>query len=277
MEFDLHPVDTIYGGLMFFELDAAEDILRTYREWIADAPREMGAFPAFQIAPPLPFIPQERQGEPFVVLVSCFNGPDDIGAELLRAFRDIADPVAEHVERMPYAGLNSAFDGLLPPGLQHYWKANFVEELTDAAIAAHVEHGPKVPALQSTMHLYPINGAVHDVASDATAFAYRHADFAPVIAGMWPDAASNADNIAWVRDYYEATAPHSEEGGYVNFMADDDRDRVRANYGGNYDRLVEIKRRYDPDNLFHLNQNLLPAAPQAPLRSQRPKEPSAHN
>ena len=277
MEFDLHPVDTIYGGLMFFELDAAEDILRTYREWIADAPREMGAFPAFQIAPPLPFIPQERQGEPFVVLVSCFNGPDDIGAKLLRAFRDIADPVAEHVERMPYAGLNSAFDGLLPPGLQHYWKANFVEELTDAAIAAHVEHGPKVPALQSTMHLYPINGAVHDVASDATAFAYRHASFAPVIAGMWPDAASNADNIAWVRDYYEATAPHSEEGGYVNFMADDDRDRVRANYGGNYDRLVEIKRRYDPDNLFHLNQNLLPAAPQAPLRSQRPKEPSAHN
>jgi hypothetical protein len=95
---------------------------------------------------------------------------------------------------------------------------------------------------------------------------------------MWPDAASNADNIAWVRDYYEATAPHSEEGGYVNFMADDDRDRVRANYGGNYDRLVEIKRRYDPDHLFHLNQNLLPAAsPAAPLRSQRPRGPSAQN
>jgi FAD/FMN-containing dehydrogenase len=258
MEFDLHPVDTIYGGPMFFELDVAEDILRTYREWIVDAPREMGGFPAYQIAPPLPFIPENRHGEPFFLFVSCFNGPDDRAEELLNAFREIAEPVAEHVERMPYAGLNSAFDGLLPPGLQHYWKANFVDELTDEAIAAHVQHGPKVPALQSTMHLYPINGAVHDVASDQTAFAYRDATFAPVIAGMWPDPADNADNIRWVRDYYEATAPYSAEGGYVNFMADDDQDRVRANYGANYDRLVDVKRAYDPDNLFHLNQNIRP-------------------
>ena len=258
MEFDLHPVDTIYGGPMFFELDVAQDILRTYREWIVDAPREMGGFPAYQIAPPLPFIPENRHGEPFFLFVACFNGPDDRAEELLSAFREIAEPVAEHVERMPYAGLNSAFDGLLPPGLQHYWKANFVDELTDEAIAAHVQHGPKVPALQSTMHLYPINGAVHDVASDQTAFAYRDATFAPVIAGMWPDPADNADNIRWVRDYYEATAPHSAEGGYVNFMADDDQDRVRANYGANYDRLVDVKRAYDPDNLFHLNQNIRP-------------------
>jgi FAD/FMN-containing dehydrogenase len=258
MEFDLHPVDTIYGGPMFFELDVAEDILRTYREWIVDAPREMGGFPAYQIAPPLPFIPENRHGEPFLLFVACFNGPDDRAEELLSAFREIAEPVAEHVERMPYAGLNSAFDGLLPPGLQHYWKANFVDELTDEAIAAHLQHGPKVPALQSTMHLYPINGAVHDVASDQTAFAYRDATFAPVIAGMWPDPADNADNIRWVRDYYEATAPYSAEGGYVNFMADDDQDRIRANYGANYDRLADIKRRYDPNNLFHLNQNIRP-------------------
>jgi FAD/FMN-containing dehydrogenase len=258
MEFDVHPVDTIYGGPMFFELDVAEDFLRTYREWIVDAPREMGGFPAYQIAPPLPFIPENRHGEPFLLFVSCFNGPDDRAEELLSAFREIAEPVAEHVERMPYAGLNSAFDGLLPPGLQHYWKANFVDELTDEAIAAHLQHGPKVPALQSTMHLYPINGAVHDVASDQTAFAYRDATFAPVIAGMWPDPTDNADNIRWVRDYYEATAPYSAEGGYVNFMADDDQDRVRANYGANYDRLVDVKRGYDPDNLFHLNQNIRP-------------------
>jgi FAD/FMN-containing dehydrogenase len=258
MEFDLHPVDTIYGGPMFFELDVAEDILRTYREWIVDAPREMGGFPAYQIAPPLPFIPENRHGEPFLLFVACFNGPDDRAEELLSAFREIAEPVAEHVERMPYAGLNSAFDGLLPPGLQHYWKANFVDELTDEAIAAHLQHGPKVPALQSTMHLYPINGAVHDVASDQTAFAYRDATFAPVIAGMWPDPADNADNIRWVRDYYEATAPYSAEGGYVNFMADDDQDRIRANYGANYDRLADVKRRYDPNNLFHLNQNIRP-------------------
>ena len=145
-----------------------------------------------------------------------------------------------------------------PGGLQHYWKANFVTELTDAAIEAHLEHGPKVPVVNSTVHIYPINGAANRVASDATAFAYRDATFATVIAGMWPDAADNEANIKWVRDYYDATAPLSEEGGYVNFMAGDDQERIKANYKGNYDRLVEVKRKYDPDNLFHLNQNIKP-------------------
>ncbi len=159
---------------------------------------------------------------------------------------------------MPYPALNSAFDALVPPGLQHYWKANFVTELSDAAIEAHLVHGPQVPVVNSTVHIYPINGACHDVPQDATAFAYRDASFATVIAGMWPDPADNEANTAWVRGYYEATAPHSEEGGYVNFMAGDDQDRVRANYKGNYDRLVEVKRAYDPDNLFHLNQNIKP-------------------
>ncbi|MBW3663191.1 MAG: BBE domain-containing protein, partial [Actinobacteria bacterium] len=212
-----------------------------------------------QIAPPLPFIPPDRHGDTFMILVPCFNGSDDDGADLLRTFRDIAEPVAEHVGRMPYPALNSAFDALLPPGLQHYWKANFVPELTDEAIAAHLEHGPSVPAVQATMHLYPIDGAVHDVDADATAFAFRDASFAAVIAGMWPDAADNAANIRWVRDYYEALAPHSAEGGYVNFMSDDDHARVRANYGDNYGRLVEIKKQYDPDNLFHVNQNIDPS------------------
>jgi FAD/FMN-containing dehydrogenase len=164
--------------------------------------------------------------------------------------------VAEFVGPMPYPALNSAFDALLPPGLQHYWKANFVTELTDAAISAHLRYGPQVPVVNSTMHLYPINGACHRVASDASAFAYRDANFAAVIAGMWPDPADNEANIRWVRDYYDAVAPQSESGGYVNFMADDDQDRVRDNYRGNYDRLLQVKRKYDPDNLFHLNQNI---------------------
>jgi FAD/FMN-containing dehydrogenase len=258
MEFRLHDVGAIYGGPMFFELEDAEGIFRTYRDWMADAPRSMGAFPAFQIAPPLPFIPEERHGEPFVLFVSCFNGPADEGEALLGAFRDIATPVAEHVGVMPYAALNSAFDALLPPGLQHYWKANFVTTLTDQAIDAHLEHGPQVPALQATMHLYPIDGAVHDMAPTETAFAYRNANFAEVIAGMWEDPADNAANIEWVREYYAATAPLSEAGGYVNFMSEDDQDRVEDNYAGNFARLVAIKRQYDPDNLFHLNQNIVP-------------------
>jgi FAD/FMN-containing dehydrogenase len=160
---------------------------------------------------------------------------------------------------MPYPALNSAFDTLLGKVLQHYWKADFAAGLPPEAIAAHVEHGSRVPALQSTMHMYPVNGAVHRVAADETAFAYRDAKYSPVIAGMWPDPADNDANIAWVRDYYEAIHPYSGiEGGYVNFMADDDAGRVTQNYGPNYERLRSIKRAWDPDNVFHLNQNIAP-------------------
>jgi FAD/FMN-containing dehydrogenase len=256
--FRVHPIKDIYGGPMFFELRDAGTVLKFFRDFIADAPEEFGGFPAFQIAPPLPFIPEDRHGDPFLAMVACWAGPLDQGEQALQPFHDLAPVVAEHLGLMPYPALNSAFDALVPPGLQHYWKANFVTELTDEAIAAHLDHGPKVPVVNSTVHIYPINGACHRVAPDATAFAYRDANFATVIAGMWPDPTQNEANISWVRDYYDATAPLSEEGGYVNFMADDDQDRIKANYRGNYERLVTIKRKYDPDNLFHLNQNIRP-------------------
>ena len=257
-EYALHPVEQVYGGPMFFELDATADILRWYREFIVDAPEEFGGFPAWQIAPPLPFIPEERHGDRFLVFVACWAGPVEQGEAMLKPLHDVAPVVAEHVGAMPYPALNSAFDGLYPPGLQHYWKANFVKDLTDEAIESHMEHGPKVPAVSSTVHIYSINGACHRVAPDATAFAYRDATFATVIAGMWPDPSENEANIAWVRDYYDATAPLSEPGGYINFMAGDDQARIRDNYKGNYDRLVEVKRAYDPGNLFHQNQNIVP-------------------
>jgi len=254
----LHPVTTIYGGPMFFELADGAAVLRYFRDFIATAPREFGGFPAFQIAPPLPFVPENRAGEPFVALVSCWTGPEEEGRQILDGFRAVSAPVAEHIGPMPYPALNSAFDGLVPPGLQHYWKAAYVRDLTDEAIAVHMEHGPKVPTVNSTVHLYPIDGAVHDVPGDATAFGHRDANFAPVIAGMWPDPADNEANIRWVRDYYAAIAPHSDAGGYINFASPDDQDKVADNYGANYRRLGEIKRRYDPDNLFHLNQNIKP-------------------
>jgi FAD/FMN-containing dehydrogenase len=258
LEFRLHPVKDIYGGPMFFDLKDAGAVLRFYREFIADAPEQFGGFPAWQIAPPLPFIPEERHGETFLAFVACWAGPVDQGERALKPLHDVAPVVAEHVGPMPYPALNSAFDALYPPGLQHYWKANFVTELTDEAIAAHLEHGPRVPVVNSTVHIYPINGACHRVGSDATAFAYRDATFATVIAGMWPDPAQNEANIQWVRDYYDATAPLSEAGGYVNFMSGDDQDRIEANYRGNYQRLVAVKREYDPGNLFHRNQNISP-------------------
>jgi FAD/FMN-containing dehydrogenase len=258
LEFQLHPVSEIYGGPMFFELKDGPAILSFYRDFIADAPEQFGGFPAFQIAPPLPFIPEDRHGEPFLAFVACWAGPLDEGERIVGKIKDVAPVVAEHVGPMPYPALNGAFDGLVPTGLQHYWKANFVRELTDEAIAAHMVYGPKVPVVNSTVHIYPINGAAQRVAPDATAFGHRDANFATVIAGMWPDPADNAANTQWVRDYSAATAPLSDEGGYVNFMASDDQGRVKANYGVNYDRLVAVKRTYDPDNLFRVNQNIQP-------------------
>ncbi|MDQ4108770.1 MAG: FAD-binding oxidoreductase, partial [Actinomycetota bacterium] len=257
-EFRLHPVAEIYGGPMFFEVSDAPDILHWYREFIVNAPEEFGGFPAWQIAPPLPFIPQERHGDTFLAFVACWAGPVEQGEAMLKPLHDVAPVVAEHVGAMPYPALNSAFDALYPPGLQQYWKTNFVKELTNDLIDVHLTHGPNVPAVTSTMHIYPINGACHRVASDETAFAHRDASFAMNIAGMWSDPADNEANISWVRGYYDATASHSEEGGYVNFMSDDDQGRIRANYKRNYDRLVEVKRTYDPDNLFNVNQNIEP-------------------
>ena len=257
-EYRLHPVEQVYGGPILYELGDAATVLKFYRDYIKDAPRELGGFPAWQIAPPLPFIPEDRHGEPFLIFVACWAGPVDQGEAALAPFHEVAPVVAEMVGPMPYPAINSAFDALVPTGLQHYWKANFVKELTDEAIAAHLEHGPKVPAVNSTVHIYPIDGAVQDVAPEATAFAYRDANFATVIAGMWPDPADNDANIGWVRGFSDATAPLSEEGGYINFMSEDDQGRIRANYKGNYDRLVEIKRKYDPDNTFRVNQNIRP-------------------
>src|SRR5665811_2206346 len=238
LEFKLAPVGHIYGGPMFFELEHAADILRFFDEFIVDAPEALGGFPLFQIAPPLPFIPEERHGDTFIAIVACWSGPMDEGEKALKPLRDIAPVVAEHVGEMPYPALNSAFDALVPPGLQHYWKANFVTELTDEAIAAHIEHGPKVPTVNSTVHIYPINGACHRVSADEAAFGHRDAKFAAVIAGMWPDPSDNEANIAWVRDYYEATAPHSQKGGYINFAAEDDQGRAPDNFGANYPRLI---------------------------------------
>ena len=256
--FQLQPVSNVLAGPMFFELADGPAVFDWYRNFIKDAPRNYGGFPLMQKAPPLPFIPEDRVLEPFAGVMNCWNGDEDEGQQIMASLRDVATPMAEHVGMMPFPAVNSLFDALVPRGLQHYWKAAFVTELTDDAIAAHFEHGPNLPAVNSTVHTYPINGACHDVASDATAFGHRDASFATVIAGMWPDPAENEANTQWVKDYYAAIAPHSEAGGYINFASADDQSKVSDNYGVNYDRLLEVKRAYDPGNLFHLNQNIVP-------------------
>jgi FAD/FMN-containing dehydrogenase len=259
-EFRLHPVDDVYVGLFFYELEHARTLFEFFRDFIPDAPEAYGAFPAFQVAPPLPFVPADRHGDTFCAAIVHWAGPLDEGETAMKPFREVAPVAAEMVGPMPYPALNSAFDPIFPKGIRSYWKGLFVTELTDEAIDAHVRYGSQVPEVSATMHLYPINGACHRVRATDTAFAYRDATYAPVIVAAWEDPANDAERIQWVRDYYEALAPHSEAGGYVNFMAEDDQSRTEDNYGQNYTRLTEIKRAYDPDNLFHLNQNIRPAS-----------------
>ena len=259
-EFQLHEVGDIVGGPMFYEFDDATAVLRCYREYIATAPEQLGCFFGWQIAPDLPFIPKDRVGDLFCVLVACWNGPHDEADHVLQPLRDAAEVKAEHVEVRPFPELQSAFDGMVPKGMQNYWKADFITELTDDAIDAHLEHGAKTPHISSSMHLHPINGAAQRVAADETAFGHRDKNFSPVVAGIWDDPADNEANIKWVKDYYDAIHPHSgSEGGYVNFMSDDDEQRAPANYGVNYARLAAVKKSYDPHNLFHVNQNIAPA------------------
>ena len=258
LEFQLHPVSDVVVGLFFYELDHAADVLRFHRDFIKDAPEQYGGFPAFQVAPPLPFIPESRHGDTFCINVAHWAGPVEEAENAMKPFRDVAPVVAEMVSPMPYPWLNGAFDAIFPKGIRSYWKGNYVKDLTDDAIEQHVIHGSKVPEVSATMHLYPVNGAASRVGAEETAYGYRDALYSMVIVAAWDDPAVDAERIQWVRDYANATAPHSEAGGYINFMSEDDAGRASVNYGPNYDRLVDVKRTYDPDNLFHLNQNIKP-------------------
>jgi FAD/FMN-containing dehydrogenase len=257
-EYRLHEVDQVFAGPIFYNLEDAATVLRMFDDFIRDAPEEFGGFPAFQIAPPLPFIPENRHGDTLSLVVVHWAGPLDQAEKALKPFREVAPIVADGSGPLPYPALNGAFDVLYPKGLRAYWKGSFVKDLPDAAIAAHVEHGSEVPEITCTMHMYPINGACHRVGANDTAFAYRDATYGMVFLAGWSDPANDDARIKWLRDYNAALAPYSEPGGYINFMQDDDYGRVRDNYRQNFDRLVEVKRAYDPDNVFHLNQNIAP-------------------
>ncbi|MCH4562264.1 FAD-binding oxidoreductase [Halomonas sp. EGI 63088] len=256
-EYRLHDVADILGGPTFYPLEA--EVIRGYRALIAEAPEALGAVLGITLGPPLPFVPEQWHGRPVVVVLTCWSGPATEDDAIRERLGRLGPVVGQAVQRMPYPVINTLFDELLPAGLHHYWKGCFTRELTDEAIDVHLDFGARMPCLQSATLLFPVDGACQRVAPDATAFAYRDATFATVLGPSWPDPADSEHNVAWGRAYHQALRPYSEEGGYVNFMSADDADRVRANYRQNYDRLVEIKTRYDPTNLFRLNQNIAPA------------------
>ncbi|MGH3146526.1 MAG: FAD-binding oxidoreductase [Rubrobacter sp.] len=257
--FRAHPVHTVYAGPTLWDLDQAADAMRFYRDFMEQAPEDMYGFFAFLTVPPGPPFPEHLHMKKMCAVVWCYAGPAEEAEEAFRPVRDFGPPAFELLGPMPLPALNSMFDPLIPPGLQWYWKGDFVNELSDEAIALHVEHGSKVPTMLSTMHLYPVDGAAHRVGNDDTAFSYREARWSAVYAGIDPDPANKEAISTWSREYWEALHPYSAGGAYVNFMMEEGQERIRSTYRENYDRLAEVKNEYDPHNFFRVNQNIEPA------------------
>jgi FAD/FMN-containing dehydrogenase len=254
----LHPVATVFWGPMLWPLERSAEILRAYDGWIADAPDDFTGFFAFLTVPPGPPFPEELHLKKMCGVVWCHTGSAE-EAEAALAPARATGPALDFVGPVPHPAAQSAFDAVYPPGDQWYWRADFVKEIPDEAIAKNVEFAEKLPTWKSTVHLYPIDGAAGRIADNATAFNYRGARWAQVMVGVDPDPANAETLKAWTIAYWEALHPFSLGGAYVNFMMDEGQERVQATYGGNYQRLTEIKRRYDPGNLFRVNQNIRPA------------------
>jgi FAD/FMN-containing dehydrogenase len=257
-EFKAHSVSTVYGGPMLWPIARARQIMRFWRDLILSEPEDLNGWFGFHTIPPVAPFPEAVQGQKMCFVQWCYTGPMDQAEERLKKIRAL-EPVLDWVGPIPWPALQSMFDWVYPPGLQWYWKADFVTDLSDKAIDLHTEYAQQLPTPHSTMHLYPINGAVHRVGKNDTAFSYREANFASVIVGVDPDPANNPRMIQWAKDYWLALHPYSSGGGYINMMMDEGENNVKAAYRDNYDRLTQVKRKYDPDNLFRVNQNIRPA------------------
>jgi FAD binding domain/Berberine and berberine like len=257
--FRLHPVKMVYFGPTFWPLEQAADVLRAYRRFIVGAPETVNGFFAFLVVPPAPMFPEHLHNKNVCGIVWCCTGPAEQAEEALKPMRTLGTPAFDHVGLAPFPVVQSMFDPLFVPGLQWYWRADNFTELSDEAIARHVEYGSKIPTGLSTMHLYPVNGAAQRVGRSDTAYSFREALFAEVIVGVDPDPANNDKITAWCKEYWDALHPYSGGGAYVNFMMEEGQDRVRATYRDNYDRLAAIKKKYDPNNFFRVNQNIRPA------------------
>ncbi len=235
--------------------------MQWYREFLPRAPLELCSFLGLKTVPSTAPFPREIWGTRICALISCYNGTAEQASVAMKSIREeLPPPLLDAMSMMPFPALQGLFDPLLPKGLQWYWKADFVRDLSDAAIAAHLEYASVSPSELSLMHLYPIDGAVHRVAADETAWNFRDATWSMVIAGIDPDPTKAPALTKWAREYWEAVRPFDSPGGYVNFMMDDEgENRVKASYRENYPRLATIKKKYDPTNFFRVNQNIAPA------------------
>ncbi len=255
-KFQAHPVKTVIGGPTLWPIEKTEEIMEWYHDFITNAPDELNGFIATMVIPGDPF-PEHLHNKKFCGIVWCYVGDPGKFDDLFKPVRAL-DPLFEHVGEMPYPAIQSLFDGLLPHGLQWYWRADFFDELGPEVRAQHLKFGSSIPTPLSQMHLYPISGAASRVGAEDTPWAYRNAKYAGVIVGVDPDP-KNADIITnWCKDYWHALHPYSSGGAYSNFLMDEGQERIKASYKHNYNRLVEIKRQYDPNNVFKVNQNIKP-------------------
>jgi len=259
-EFRLHPVGPdLLSGLIVFPFEQAKTVLQRYREFMDSAPDEMVVWVVLRKAPPLPFLPQEAHGREVVVLAILYVGDPAKAEPLLDTLRGFGTPVGEHVGVQPYVAWQQAFDPLLTPGTRNYWKSHNFSTLQDGLFDAAIEYVKTLPSPQCEIFFGAIGGATLAPSPDAAAYAHRDAKFVMNVHGRWDDAGDDRKCIGWSRDFFNASAPFASSGVYVNFLTADETDRVRSAYGSNYDRLSTIKRQYDPDNLFRVNQNIAPA------------------
>ena len=260
--FQAHPVSVVYAGPIFW--DAAKDgqaVMRAYRDFLPTAPEELGAFVGLKTVPSTEPFPKEHWGKRACAVISSFNGPQAEGERAMAPLLSkLPPPLFNWMGAMPFPVMQGLFDGFFPKGLQWYWKGDFVKSLSDDAIDTHIKQAASAPSELCLMHLYPIDGAVHRVRRDGTAWSARDATWSMVIAGI-DNRSIQADALkAWGRGYWKAVHPFNLAGAYVNFMMDDEAaDRVQATYGDNYARLAQVKKQYDPRNLFRVNQNIAPA------------------
>jgi FAD/FMN-containing dehydrogenase len=256
-EFALYPVGPeILAGLLVFPMDQAKQVLEKYREFVKSAPEELNVWVVLRKAPPLPFLPENVHGKEVVVLAIFYAGDIAEGERLIKPLRSFGDVYGEHIGAQPYEQWQQAFDPLLTPGARNYWKSHNFTELSDGALDSMIEFAGKLPSPQCEIFVGLIEGAANRVPSNAMAYGHRDAKFVLNVHGRWDEAAQDETGIAWARAFFKASAPYASAGAYVNFMTEDEGDRVAAAYGANYARLKQIKKKYDPENIFHNNQNI---------------------
>ena len=259
-EFRLHPVGPdVLSGLIVYPISAAKSVLRQYREFLAQAPDALSVWAVLRQAPPLPFLPEEVHGTAMIALALLYAEDPKLGEPLIDPLRKFGTPLGEHVGVQPYIAWQQAFDPLLTPGARNYWKSHNFSTLQDGLFDAVIESIENLPSPQCEIFFGAIGGATTRPAPESAAYAHRDAQFVMNVHGRWQEKADDERCIGWAREFFKASAPFASGGVYVNFLTADEGDRVRSAYGPNYDRLAQVKRTYDPDNLFRMNQNIQPA------------------